>query len=219
MKLKICLVTIATSISFLASAAELSIDKQISPMAINGVELEERVIELPQGTHQFVGRYSYQLKQGGKNKRFQSQPMVFTFAVNADDQLELKAPRFPRFDRAEYAFNNNEVEWELIDERGSSVELNVIELPSPSGLFPFKDIEQVMENYNDENRLIVTSSGIIAADRAQAILVDETTQNKVSDQSNANLTSTDTVGQLKAWYLQASKQERKTFRKWMIDQD
>ncbi|MGF1756281.1 DUF2057 domain-containing protein, partial [Vibrio makurazakiensis] len=86
------------------------------------------------------------------------------------------------------------------------------------GFLPFGGLDKQLAKYNESNA-IYFKDGALIAKPADTIIIAPT---KVASALSSNKTEgnqSQTVEQLKAWYFKASKQERKEFRKWMIDQE
>ncbi len=203
---------IATSlITANALAAIVTVDKPISVMGINGTQYEESTIELGAGTHQIVARYSFQLPdKGNKKKRIQSEVKVFTVTIDEQESIDLLAPRFNRYAQAEFAFNNDKIDWSFVDQDGNRLSYEVEHIPGRPGFLPYGDIERVIEDYNTKNNIIV--------DREKGIVTGEVASNETASVvAEAGSTTPGSLSQLQTQFLQLSREEQKEFRKWLID--
>jgi uncharacterized protein YccT (UPF0319 family) len=191
--------------AFSAFGAELVINKENSALALNGVKFEESKVDLVAGTHQIVARYSFQLpEKGNKKKRIQSEVKVFQFTVANQETIRLIAPNFARYSQAEYAFNNDSIDWRLEDENGDPVEFTVDFIPGRSGFLPYGDIERVVEDYNKKNSIVV--------DPVKGIVTLSTV---ASDEPSNGLPAL--LNDVQSQYLNLSADDRKAFKKWLVD--
>jgi uncharacterized protein YccT (UPF0319 family) len=191
--------------AFSAFGAEFVINKENSALALNGVKFEESKVDLVAGTHQIVARYSFQLpEKGNKKKRIQSEVKVFQFTVANQETIRLIAPNFARYSQAEYAFNNDSIDWRLEDENGDPVEFTVDFIPGRSGFLPYGDIERVVEDYNKKNS--------IAVDPVKGIVTLSTV---ASDEPSNGLPAL--LNDVQSQYLNLSADDRKAFKKWLVD--
>ena len=88
----------------------------------------------------------------------------------------------------------------------NDLELTVYELTSDNEITPFTDIVDLVQENNRLSGKLFTDEGIV-------YIADMATSSP--DLSN----SSDPVRQLQTWYIKASTNQRKEFRKWMIDQE
>jgi uncharacterized protein YccT (UPF0319 family) len=194
--------------SFNSFAAELNINREISALALNGVAFEESNVEIVPGTHQLVARYSFQLpEKGNKKKRIQSEVKVFEITVTDEDSITLIAPKFARYSQAEYAFNNDKIDWLFENEKGEALDYKAEFIPGRPGILRYSDIERVVEDYNKKNAIIVDPiKGIVSSETM--LPVAEATLN----QGQPALLS-----DVQAQFLQLSADDRKAFKKWLVD--
>ena len=198
--------------SSFSQAASLALPYGIDLLAVNGKEMDEKEVleKLSVGKQQLVIRYSDDLKTSSKQSMiFTSKPYVLALDIkNASDTYQLSHKKFRDYDSAERAFRMKKVDWKLeLNGADQSVELE--ELPGRDGFMPYSDIEKLIKEYNQDKGVVLTSAGAVNVTEA-AITVSDSGEVKVTG---------DSVTQLKLWYSKASKDERKEFKKWMIDQD
>jgi uncharacterized protein YccT (UPF0319 family) len=205
---KVLVLTVA-AFSLNGFAAELIIDKPISVLALNGSAFSEREVDLEPGTHQLIARYSHQLAdKGNKKKRIQSEVKVFEIVVTNEENIKLNAPRYNRYSQAEYAFANDKIEWILQDQSGAAIEFTTDFIPGRPGLLPYSDIERVVEDYNKKHSIVV--------DEVKGILT-ENSQLLVASDSIAS--GSPTLESTKHHYLQLSDEDKKAFKRWLVDVD
>ncbi|MDA0147272.1 YccT family protein [Vibrio sp. LaRot3] len=196
--------------SFNAAAADISFESGIDVLALNGKSVQNAdSIELPAGENQIVIEYSKALKSGSSKKTYTSKPYVVSIHVaNELDSYKLGIETYRTYELAKVKFDAGNVEWQ-VSNNGSPTEYDLELLPGVPGLLPYANIEEAIRLYNKNNGIVLTSSGAMNINEAA-----------VSVAKDGKITVTgDAVTQLKLWYTKASKEERKEFRRWMIDQD
>ncbi|MBF4237612.1 DUF2057 domain-containing protein [Vibrio anguillarum] len=77
-------------------------------------------------------------------------------------------------------------------------------LPSTVEVFPYMDVGSLVKSYNIDN-------AIFFSDNLKKI--------DMVNNSDAISTTEDSLTQLQIWYLKSTKEERKSFRKWIIEQE
>ncbi|MBF4323313.1 DUF2057 family protein, partial [Vibrio anguillarum] len=77
-------------------------------------------------------------------------------------------------------------------------------LPSTVEVFPYMDVGSLVKSYNIDN-------AIFFSDNLKKI--------DMVNNSDAVSTTEDSLTQLQIWYLKSTKEERKSFRKWIIEQE
>lgn len=206
---KVLVLTVA-AFSLNAFAAELIIDKPISVLALNGSAFSERKVQLEPGVHQLVARYSHQLADtGNKKKRIQSEVKVFDVVVTNEETIRLNAPRYNRYSQAEYAFANDQIEWVMQDQNGAALEFTTEFIPGRPGLLPYSDIERVVEDYNKKHSIVVDEAKGIMTENSQFVV----------DASNSVASGSPTLDSTKHHFLQLSDEDKKAFKKWLVDVD
>ncbi len=217
-----------------ASAATLTPQKGVSILFINGQESQTKIgkNEINDGYNQVVVRME---KAFGNSGVFTSEPYVLTFDVSGDD-IEVKHPQARSKMEAEKTFRAGAPDWKVIqDDVKLKHEQDVIS--NKGGFLPFLGMDDQVAQYNEE-KAIYFKDGVLADKPAEAIVIATTSTAVAATTTASNevnvanvseaaqtqaqpvqLPEVQTVEQLKAWYLKASKAERKEFRKWMIDQE
>lgn len=188
------------------NSAELSISHTVKLHTVNNegpVNIDE--ITLPKGENQLVVSYGEILKDGSQSRFYSSPLYVIEFDVSSDGEVALNPPKARRFRDAQKAFSKEVPEF-TVKQNSSELHATIYELTSDSEITPFTDIVDLVQENNRNAGKIFTDKGIVEVD--------------VMTASPSELSSSsDAVRQLQAWYLKASKSERKEFRKWMIDQE
>lgn len=200
-----------------ASAATIEPSNGVEILLIDGVKVEDTrdTATVEAGPVQLVVRYSKKLKDSGKYRVFDSSPYVINFDA-PDDDMEISIPKLYSYEQAN-AYFKADADWSIESESGKSIKYTQEILDRGDGLFPYYDIPKLVREHNAKRGLVVGSGAALAATAqdANATIVEiaESGEKKVVKLETSNL------DQLKAWYLKSSKQERKEFRRWMIDQE
>lgn len=187
------------------SAEELIPQKGVEILVVNGVEVTEdrEPVELQDGVNQVVVRYSNSVGKGGSKKVFESKPFILSFNA-PEKQSTLTAPKTYSYEQANNTFKKSPM-W-VIESENNEIAYSQEVLKSRGGFLPYRDIEELVAKYNQENGLIFGSAATVAASAQTVEGNKNSTNNKVSN-----------LEQLQAWYTKASKEERKAFQKWIID--
>ncbi|CZF77432.1 hypothetical protein GMA8713_00167 [Grimontia marina] len=196
----------------LANAVTIEIGTDIQTYVLNGKEADAGSgdkIRLKDGDNQIVVRYKSILKDGSRTKLFESKPYVFQF-TNTAKNLSLSVERFRKYIKAEKAFEKGNVEWSIEDTNGKDIPFQLDELPGNPGFLPYDDLPKALATYNKKNGIYFEGQEIKDLNEEVVVAVSET--------GKVELTG-DALAQLKLWYTKASKEERKAFRKWVIDQE
>nr|WP_282437210.1 DUF2057 family protein [Vibrio amylolyticus] len=230
--------SIACMTAFSVNAATLIPSKGVSILYINGQEAEAKIgkNELLDGETQLVIRMDKQLGKGSSKKVFTSDPYVVTLNVTGEE-IKLNHPVARSAGEAENAFRSGDPQWR-ISQDGSDISYTQEPLPKKKGMLPFMGLDTVVSDYNadkgihfvDGKKSSATVAPVVAAATTVAVASTSTTSTVKSDKQMAKETKpvsqpqlaiedTQNLDQLKAWYLKASKSERKEFRRWMIDQE
>ncbi|MEZ9838331.1 DUF2057 family protein [Vibrio sp. 10N.261.52.C11] len=192
--------------SISANSAELSVSHTLKLHAVNNEKpVDSDVIELSTGENQLVVSYSEILKDGSQSRFYSSSPFVIEFEVKKDEMVSLNSPNIRRYRDAQKAFSKTPPEF-TVSQDEDDLDAKIYSLVSQNEITPFTDIVDLVQENNRNSGKIFTNSGIVNADIAATSI------------KNLSLSS-DSVRQLQAWYIKASKKERKEFRKWMIDQE
>jgi uncharacterized protein YccT (UPF0319 family) len=209
------------------SAAELVPEKGVSILYINQKQAESKLGSntIDEGFNQVVVRMDKELGRGSKAEVFTSKPFVLNLEVSGNE-VRIGHPVARSVREAEIAFKGSNPKWK-VEQDGKSLSYDQEVLEGKSGLFPYLGMLSLVEQHNEQRGIYFDNGQLIDKPvEAQAIAVAATTtaavtstSNKVEKTSPAKPVVSNNVEQLKAWYLKASKQERKEFRRWMIDQE
>ncbi|PKF51012.1 YccT family protein [Enterovibrio nigricans] len=195
-----------------AVAAELSADNGLEFLVINGKNVKtlgsegDKRLDLQPGSYQVVARFDDEVKRGSKTSIFTSKPFVFDIDIGNDD-MALTIPKLKFESRAAAFFRNPE--WELENlTTDSTQKINGVKLTG-SGFGSYNNMEKAIAKYNQENGIIF--EGGSPQDLEEIVVA-------IDEKGNVDIKG-DTVTQLKLWYTKASTEEKKAFKRWMIDQD
>ncbi|ODP98612.1 MULTISPECIES: DUF2057 domain-containing protein [Salinivibrio] len=199
--------------SSVVNAAEITSARNIEFAVVDGKEISfenwapQQTIELDNGTHQLVMRFDGEVKRGSKEVIFTSRPYLFELEVdgrnatiNIDSKLRVKSQATSYFD--------GNPQWQAEFDNGDVMPLDAVELKG-DGFAAYADMEALVAEYNRANGIIIDKG---ESKNLNDVLVE------VDDQGQASIKG-DALSQLKLWYTKASDQERKSFRRWIIDQD
>jgi len=206
-----------------ATAATLTPKKGVSILYINGQKAEDKVGEnhLDQGFNQVVVRMDKDLSRGSSPAVFTSAPYVLSFEVSGEEVV-IDHPQARSEMEAEKAFESEQPQW-LLEQGDKKLAYEQAKLQGKSGLFPYTGMEKLVQQHNAERGIHFSNGELIDKPvKAEALVASTaavvTTQSAKSKQPKPALKTTN-LDQLKAWYLKSSKEERKEFRRWMIDQE
>ncbi len=202
------------------SAATLTPQKGVSILFINEQKAENKISgnHINEGFNQVLVRFD---KKFGNSGVYSSAPYILSFNVTGDE-VKIKPPKTRSYIEAEKVFESENPSWGVVqDDVAIKFQQDVIE--RKPGFVPFGGLDSRLVEYNESNA-IYFKDGVLLDKPAEAVALAPVTtgiviKNDTKIQKQAKTTESQSVEQLKAWYLKASKKERKEFRKWMIDQE
>lgn len=203
-------------------AADIVPAKGVSLLVVNGVEVSSKMkpAVLEVGVNQILVRVDTQVGTGGSRELFTSAPYVISFKAGEDD-IKIKSPKLYSALQAKSVFKNDP-EWQLSSDAGQVAYQSEM-LPRQEGLLPYSGLVEMVKEYNQQNGIYVGPAAVTVAAASEIALAPNKNQaspkkDKKQKPSQA-AAHPQALEQMQAWYLKASKQERKEFRKWMIDQE
>ncbi|MFG0772917.1 DUF2057 family protein [Vibrio plantisponsor] len=210
----------AFSFSGISVAASIIPSSGVSILYVNGQPAEEKLAEnqLKDGFNQVVVRMDKNMAPAGASSSdvFTSRPYV----LNIDDvhgDLKIDHPQARSKMEADKAFKSDQPNW-LVEQDGKAISFKQEVLKGKSGLFPYLGMEKLIAEHNQSRGIYFENGQVV--DQPVAVQVAKVTENSAaSDKAPKPQVITNNVEQLKAWYLQSSTEERKAFRRWMIDQE
>lgn len=195
------------------NAASLEPKRGVNLLYIDGVEVKDKreLSQIEPGKAQVVLNYNKKLKDSGKERVFDSSPFVVTFDA-PDKEITIAPPKFYTYDQAQQAFKHGP-KWQIETDDGQKIAFEQEVLDRAEGFMPYFDMPERVAKHNQARGISFGTSAAIMAKAQSVVKVAETGEEMVVQGPTTNLE------QLQAWYQKASKQERKEFRKWMIDQE
>ncbi|WP_241819216.1 YccT family protein [Enterovibrio norvegicus] len=206
------LLAVFVIVSGSVNAAQIEASHGLEFLVINGKGAKEfgpeanKRLDLISGNHQIVARFDGEVKRGSKTTIFTSKPYVFDVEIENED-LVLVVPKFRSESQAKAFFRNPEWGIETVSTGKTAIILGV--LMKGSGFGSYSNMEEAVANYNRQNGIIIEGG---EAKDLEDVLVN------IDDKGNVDITG-DAATQLKLWYTKATNEEKKAFKRWMIDQD
>jgi uncharacterized protein YccT (UPF0319 family) len=171
---------------------------------INGVEIiaidgkkvktnffSEGQMDLKPGEHQIVVSYSVHFN----NKRLtESKPAIFTVDLQQDTKISVD--KFSSHYQATKQMEKG-LTWQVIS-NGKQYQVNNSDTLYGEGFMPYGDMEKLIEKYNQQHNIALVKPKAAA-----------NTGNIADLQQNS----------LSSLYQQASKEDKKAFRLWLLEQD
>ncbi|MEC7939440.1 MAG: DUF2057 family protein [Pseudomonadota bacterium] len=215
------MLTLCALLSFTVSATTLIPAKGLSVLYVNGQKADSEIgnQQIPKGDVRLVVKMNKKLGRGNSAKVFTSKPYVLSFIVNGEE-IKVDSPPARSHQEAVNAFKSEKPDWKLIQD-GSALEYTQEKLPSKGGLFPYLAMDKLLAEYNQSKGVYFEGGKLLDKPVELQVLptkVEDTASRAVKAPTAKAVTSSN-LDQLKAWYQNASKQERKEFRKWIIDQE
>ncbi|MEF1289381.1 YccT family protein [Vibrio sp. M260118] len=222
------IIAMLSSLTFgLANAATLTPKRGVDILYINGQSAESKIgeNEISEGFNQVVLRMNKNMSRGSSSDVFTSKPFAISFNVTGEEVV-IDHPVARSINEAQRAFEGESPKWFVkIDGKLTDYEQSMIE--GKTGFLPFSGLEKRVAEHNAKRGIYFSNGQLVDKPvEAQAIAVAATTtaavtstSSKVEKASPAKPVASSNVDQLKAWYLKSSKEERKAFRRWMIDQE
>lgn len=211
----IVLAVLATAISLPSLALDLDLDSGISAEVLNGKKIKDENYELIQGDNQFVFEFSGKLKDGHKREYYSSRPYIVTLDLENAEVLKVELVS-NKFSSIEKKVNKREPIFKFTVD-GKAVTDSQELLPPAEGAFPYSNVPALVDTYNKERGLVFDSGKVVELKAELAKL--ELTSGEKKTTTIAGVTETENTLQLKLWYSRASDEERKNFKRWMIEQD
>ncbi|MEF1173261.1 DUF2057 domain-containing protein [Vibrio sinaloensis] len=212
--------TVLLLISGGLQAASIEPRNGVNLLYIDGEKVEEKreLNDIDLGETQVVLNYNKKLKDSGNERVFDSSPYVVTFDA-PDSELIITPPKFYTYDQAAQAFQK-QPEWRIETVDGKAIPYTQEVLDRADGFMPYFDMPERVAKHNEARGIVFGSSAALVA---KAAVAEQATPAVSNTQAKSDKVikpvDTDNLEQLKAWYVKASKQERKEFRRWMIDQE
>ncbi len=205
-------------LSFSVFSADIVPQKGVSLMLVNGQEADgkQKPNRILDGINQVVVQFDGIVGNSSKGEVFTSGPYIITFKAKNED-VQIKAPKVYSVMHAKGVFKDSP-EW-VLKSNGEVIPARIGKLEGRDGFLPFYEIEEIVQDYNKANNIDISVVAPVAVVAATEPVIPA--KNTVHEQKTDKLPKAhpQALEQMQAWYLKASKQERKAFRKWMVDQD
>ncbi|MDG3087681.1 DUF2057 family protein [Vibrio hannami] len=173
--------------------------------------------DIEPGKVQAVVRMSESVGRGSKKRVFDSEPYIITFTAG-DSDVHISAPEIYSYEQAVNLFKKGPT-WGVTS-NGRPVDHEAIPMPLEDGFMPNWKLDRKIKAYNENHNIYFgTEAAIAAKAKSASVTASQNVATGNSAKLQGKMINTDSLDQLKAWYLKSSKEERKEFRRWMIDQE
>lgn len=184
-------------------ALELEGVNGVEILAINGKEVKnsffsQKSNKLKAGEHQIVVRYSTQFNN---DDIIESRPAIFSIDLQQDTKISVQQMNTQR--QAEKQIKAG-LTWQISSE-DNQYKIDDSTTLEGKGFMPYSDIEALIVAYNQEHNIALATSGTVTATTLTA--------------ATATTVASTQKGTLQSLYQQASKEEKKAFRLWLVEQD
>lgn len=217
MKRSVIAALLTAGVVFSANAATLIPMKGVSVLYINGQEAESKITpnDVEPGQTQVVLRMDKKIGRGSSQGVYTSAPYVLTFDVTGDE-VKIDHPVARSKQEAEAAFRTGQPEWR-VSQDGRNVDYSQEKLQGREGLLPYMGMDDLVTKHNAPRGISFGGGEMVTAKVAVPVVATAAMAEAATKKTDVSPTVQSNTEQLKAWYLKASKEERKEFRKWMID--
>ncbi|MGR5338338.1 DUF2057 family protein [Vibrio astriarenae] len=227
--MKIQAVTFATTLLVSASslAASLSVKDTVDLLVVNMEKpalsgqlfKSSKSVKLTEGKNQVVFQYEPVIEANSERKKVYGQTQVVTFTVSEDQDVQFEMPSYRSVRSAEKGLKD--LDFKIIDQHGKEVEKTLDVLKSEGIQLGRNHIEEVRE-YNINGGPAAVAISYVAIDNtAKAAVPTVLPEPEIAPEPAVpvQLPELDSkeLQQLKTWYTEASQEDRKAFRKWLID--
>lgn len=193
------------------SSTELDASQGVEVLFINSQDAKQmdEPFMLATGSNQIVLRMNTMLGRGEQRGNFTSAPYILTLNVN-DGELEIDGPKLNDVLQARKVFEGDTIDWN-VSLNDNDIDYDQIKMVGKKGMLPYSNLDEQLAIYNAANGISFT--GNVIAPVAGASLVN-------GKQQAAKSVGQDSLEMQKAKmsYLKLSPTERKSLRKWLVDQ-
>lgn len=184
-------------------ALELTGINGVEILAINGKEVSSGFFskqenQVNAGDTQVVVRYASQFNN---EELIQSRPAIFT--LNLTEDTKISTPKMSNQKQIERQIKSG-LTWLIISDN-NQYEVKDSDILKGKGFMPYSDIEKLIVEYNQQQNITLQTAAV-------ATTATVAVTNKSTVQANSEAT-------LQLLYQQSSKQQKKAFRIWLLDQD
>ena len=159
------------------------------------------------------------MKNGHKREYYSSRPYIVTLDLENAEVLEVELIS-KRLDDIETRVSKREPIFKFVID-GKTVTDSQEMLPPAEGAFPYSNVPALVDTYNKERGLVFDSGKVVElkAELAKLEQSESLATGEKATTTIAGVKESENTLQLKLWYLRASDEERKNFKRWMIEQD
>ncbi len=208
-------------LTFPLQAAVLSAQDGVSILYINGQKAEHKIgqNQVEDGFVQAIVRFDDKLGSGNSAKVYTSKPFLLNFDAKGSD-IKILAPKVYSETEADIEFEKANPGWKVLVD-GKEVKFEQAVLKGKGGFMPYAGMDNLVAEHNKQRGIYFNNGELVDAPVAVEVAAVATAGSVVASSKGAEAPKVmpKNVEQLKAWYLKASKEERKEFRRWMIDQE
>lgn len=186
-------------------ALELKGINGVEILAINGKEVKNSFFsndgsQLSAGEHQIVVRYASSLNT---DELLESRPDIFTLNLTEDTQIS--AANMNNLKQIERELKKG-VTW-VIESESKEYEVKDSDTLQGQGFMPYSDIEKLVANYNQQKNITLANGEAPVATAVATTAVATQIPHVIGENTLISV------------YQQASKEQKKTFRLWLLEQD
>ncbi|KZX64820.1 hypothetical protein A3712_19945 [Vibrio sp. HI00D65] len=224
MKIQAITLMSAMLVSMPGISASLTVKDTVDLLAVNMKKPKtsgqafkaSTVVTLNTGQNQVVFQYEPVIEKSGDRKKVYGKNQIVTFNINADQDVEFLMPTYRSVRSAEKGLKD--LEFKIVDQHGVEVDKVVDELKSNGVQLGRNYIEEIRE-YNINGGVAAVAVSYVAIDNQAVAQPEKIVEAVALPVESVDKVQSEELEQLQAWYLKTSKEDRKEFRKWMIDQD
>ncbi|KOO05381.1 DUF2057 family protein [Vibrio nereis] len=181
-------------------AASLSLERGFDIHTINGQKVKsgQDSYKLIEGSNQLVLSFDGQLSDGPKTQHLDTKPYVVVIDVNNASNVQLNTIS-GKFKVVNKAIEKNR-SWFTLTDNGTALAYTPEVLPATSNYFPYANIPELVTEYNRDKKIYFADG-------------------EMRDIQELSQTEDSIVFKLQALYLEATAEQKKEFRKWIVDYD
>ncbi|ELI5731989.1 DUF2057 family protein [Vibrio fluvialis] len=191
---------------------QLNIAEDVNLIAVNGLKpdlgdtlIGKDHVTLPNGVNQIVFKYEPKVEDNDTLRTVYSDIKIVKFTAE-DTNVYFVLPKYKHLSKAKKDIKD--FSWSLVDSDGTELSLQQDEIKS-SGIQLGRNYLQDVMDYNQKGGIAAIPVGVVYASPKVLPL----------DKPSVQIADTENVAQLKLWYSKSTPEERKAFRKWVVDQD
>ena len=184
-----------------------------TPKVSGSLLYSNKSITLPNGVNQVVFQFTPDFLDKNDYKKVYSHIVVARFDAK-DDTLVLKMPKYKSYYDAKV--NIEKMTWQLHSSK-TDKDINVVDDKlSVTGFVLGRDYTNDVMEYNRAGGKAAVAVSYVTVNTDKPVLGDSGKTVKVATEQHLKV---GTLSELQRLYLQSSAQDRKAFRKWIVDQE